>query len=380
MKVVYTVASIGNESAGPSYSVSRLAANVASFADDVSLLACKPEPTGSFAFRGRYFDQASINIGRMAFSPDLHHGLLDECMNADILHANALWMMPMVYPGWVRKRCPNCKLVWSPRGAMAQWTLDKSKWQKKIFGALLQWPAVRQADMFHATSMKEYEEIRQLGFRQPVALLPIGIDVPVVDKAKAKAGAKMRKIVFFGRLHAVKKVDDILLAWEQVHNEMPDWEVQIAGPDFGVEADLRNLVASHNLPRVTFVGELKGQAKYDFLASADLCLLPSLTENFGITVAESLVCETPVIASQGTPWSGLNDNNCGWWVPNGADAIAKAFREAVAKSPEEMTTMGLNGKAWMMRDFAWPSIGRNMLTAYEWLLGEADKPDFVIED
>lgn len=233
--------------------------------------------------------------------------------------------------------------------------------------------------MFHATSVKEYEEIRAAGYRQPVVILPIGMDLPVVERPARKAG-DMRKIVFFGRLHSVKKVDDLIMAWAGVCDRMPDWCVEIAGPDFGVRRQLEELVASHQIPRVKFVGEIKGQDKYEFLASADLYVLPSLTENFGITIAEALACGTPVIASQGTPWRGLVDNQCGWWVENSPEAIAKAIQEAAVMPRTELMQMGQRGRRWIERDFSWAGVGLKMKSAYEWLLRGGAKPEWVRED
>jgi glycosyltransferase involved in cell wall biosynthesis len=246
---------------------------------------------------------------------------------------------------------------------------------------LFQNAVLRQTDMFHATSEKEYSEIRAQGYRQPVAVVPIGMDIPEVKCSRVERADRVegkRKVIFFGRLHKVKGVDRLLLAWEQVARD--GGELVIAGPDCGMLTTLKGIVAERNLPRVTFVGEINGHAKYEFLADADIYVLPSDTENFGITVAEALASGTPVIASQGTPWEGLEHEKCGRWVPIGVEPLAEALKEMMALDDAERAALGVRGKEWIRRDFTWEGIGLKMKAAYEWLLGQGPKPDCVRED
>lgn len=284
--------------------------------------------------------------------------------------------MPNVYPSWVIRRMrresanSRIKLVTAPRGTLSPWSIAKGKWKKRLFGAFLQYPALRLTDMFHATSEKEYEEIRAQGYKQPVAIVPIGMDLPSISgefKVQSSELEKpLKRVVFFGRLHKVKGVDRLLLAWEKVARD--GWELVIAGPDCGMLDALKGIVAERKLPRVSFVGEINGHAKYEFLSTGDICVLPSNTENFGITVAEALACGTPVIASQGTPWEGLEREKCGRWVPIGVEPMAEALHEMIGMNDGERRKMGERGREWIVRDFSWESIGAKMKAAYEWLL------------
>lgn len=378
MKVVQVLSSLFYDSAGPSYSVPGLARGLWENGVDVEIYTRDPKPKREFPYPVKTFPSTLKRLTRLGCSDGLKRGLRKIAQEADVIHSNGLWMMPCVYPAWA-VRGTRCRLVVAPRGALAKWTIRKNRWIKCLFGWAFQYSALRRVDMFHATSVKEYEEIRAAGYRQPVVILPIGMDLPVVERPARKAG-DMRKIVFFGRLHSVKKVDDLIMAWAGVCDRMPDWCVEIAGPDFGVRRQLEELVASHQIPRVKFVGEIKGQDKYEFLASADLYVLPSLTENFGITIAEALACGTPVIASQGTPWRGLVDNQCGWWVENSPEAIAKAIQEAAVMPRTELMQMGQRGRRWIERDFSWAGVGLKMKSAYEWLLRGGAKPEWVRED
>lgn len=376
MKIIQTVSGIGLNSAGPSYSVPGLCRGLQAVGVDVCLHTRMRSDAPALPF-----NYVAYPYLRSRFlpggNPAMRHGLKRACRDADILHSNGLWNMPSVYPGWA-VRGTRCKLVVAPRGTLATWALRKGWLKKKIFGLLFQNQVLRRADMFHATSEKEYEEIRAAGYRQPVAIVPIGMDLPDVEPRnarKARNGEKGRRVVFFGRLHKVKGVDRLVRAWEQVVRE--GWELVIAGPDCGMLEELKSIVSERKLPCVSFIGEINGPAKYEFLADADIYVLPSDTENFGVTVAESLASGTPVIASQGTPWEGLEREKCGRWVPIGVEPLAAALKEMMALGDAERAAMGERGREWIRRDFAWEGIGAKMKAAYEWLLGRGDRPKWI---
>jgi glycosyltransferase involved in cell wall biosynthesis len=278
--------------------------------------------------------------------------------------------------------------------------MRRSWWKKLPLWWLWQKRVLDKAELLVATCEKEYNEIRALGFKQPIVVLPIGLEVPTLEEKPqntqktqkedlklatshlplATENERLKRIVFFGRVHKVKAVDHLVKAWGQLQADFPDWELVIAGPDCGAKAELEAIIAEGNIPRVRFTGEINGQAKYDFLTEADIYVLPSHTENFGVTVAEALACGTPSIASQGTPWEGLETEQCGKWVPIGVEPLITALRELTSLTDEERAAMGQRGIEWIRRDFSWEGIGAKMKTAYAWLLGQGEKPDFVRVD
>jgi glycosyltransferase involved in cell wall biosynthesis len=110
---------------------------------------------------------------------------------------------------------------------------------------------------------------------------------------------------------------------------------------------------------------------------ADLFVLPSLNENFGLTVAEALAAGTPVISTKGAPWSGLEIEGCGWWIDHGVAPLAAALAHAMALPREALKAKGDKGREWMMRDFCWDPIAHNMLDVYLWLARNAEPPSTV---
>jgi len=132
-----------------------------------------------------------------------------------------------------------------------------------------------------------------------------------------------------------------------------------------------------SLRRLEFRGPLFGGEKLEAYARADAYVLPSWSENFGYTVAEALACGTPAITTRETPWSVLEREGCGWWIDTGGEALEACLREVLATSRAELDRRGSIGRQWVERELGWPGIGRKMLASYRWLLGEADRPDWI---
>ena len=175
----------------------------------------------------------------------------------------------------------------------------------------------------------------------------------------------------------------LLSAWLAVQHRFPHWRLVIAGGDEGYYGksgyldEVRALAADLDLERIEFVGELLGNAKLDAYRNADLFVLPTYSENFGIAVAEALATGTPAIVSRGAPWSGLPDHGAGWWIEANLESLVACLEEALSSPPDQLRRMGGAGHEWMKEEFAWPRIGSMMARTYEWLNGNGAVPQWV---
>jgi glycosyltransferase involved in cell wall biosynthesis len=297
----------------------------------------------------------------------------------DIIHNNSLWMMPNIYPG-MAVRNTACKLITAPRGTMTEYSMRRSSWKKSIMMLLGQKATLRRTDLFHATSEAEAGDIRRLGWRQPVAIVPNGITIPTFDMVDVveQRGNAPRILLYLSRLHPEKRIDNLLKAWRDIEPQFADWDLWICGPLDGPYAQaMVDMSRDLQLKRARFRGEVLGAAKTSVYCVADLFVLPTNTENFGMVVAEALACGTPAIVTKGAPWSGLAGNRCGWWIENGVDALRASLIHAMSLPKDELHTMGQRGRQWMKRDYSWDMQAENMRCAYEWLLHGGKKPDFV---
>ena len=371
MRLVHVTPAVTEEASGPTYSVKRLCESLAGSSQDVTLAALDWSPLARRPSLLKTFPLAA-GPRRLGRSPAMNRWLHQACARGvvDIIHNHGMWQMNAVYPAWAAA-ATGVPLVWSPRGCFAPWAMRHGSWCKRPFWALLQNPALRQAACFHATAESEYRDIRRLGFRQPVCVVPNGIDLPPL---LAKEHRDRRTLLFLGRLHAVKGLENLLRAWAVVEHEFPDWQLRIVGDDTGYHgsngyrARLEALSLRLRVQRVGFTEPRFGVDKVREYRNADLYVLPSLTENFAITVAEALSVETPVIVSQGAPWPGLPKKGAGWWVEVGDEPLVHCLRDALARPREQLAEMGRRGREWMAQDFSWSAVAATMASTYEWLL------------
>ncbi len=388
MRTVHVVPSITEEASGPSYSVLRLCESLIEVGDEVTLAALDLSPMRAIP---RFMKVFPLGRGpkRLGRSPEMLKWLLKETASSrlDFLHSHGMWQMSAVYPGWV-SRATKTGLIVSPRGAFSRWAMSHGSPHKKIFWPAIQRPALRWAACFHATAESEYRDIRRLGFEQPVAIIPNGIDIPQFDERRGGQASKKnpRTLIFLGRIHPIKGIEHLLNAWCVVMNEFQDWRLMIVGTDevYGEEGGylrvVQALAARLGLRRVEFLPPLYGPAKFAAYREAELFVLPTLSENFGIAVAEALASGTPAIVTKGAPWEGLQANSAGWWIDIGEEALINGLRLALAKSSAELAKLGESGRNWMIRDFSWREIAFKMHRTCCWLSEGGTPPAWVKAD
>ena len=375
MHVVHVVPAITEQASGPSYSVPRLCESIMRAGMEVEL-ATLDWSRGTVSLP--YVTTFPVGFGprRLGNSPKMRRWLEEAVFSgrADVIHNHGLWMMPNVYSG---NACNSgrTRLVVSPRGTLSAWALGKSAFMKSMFWQLLQAPALRRVACFHATAQMEYEDIRARGFAQPVCVLPNGIDVPPLDETRK---GPRRTLLYLGRIHPIKGIDLLLRAWAAIGARFLDWDLHIVGPDNeDYLSKVQALAASLRLKRVVFRGPLYGNDKLEAYRSASLFVLPTYSENFGVTVAEALAAGLPAIVSKAAPWADLERNGAGWWVDAGVDPLVACLEQALAKSSSDLVRMGRRGRDWMLRDFCWDHIGLKFSQTYQWLLHGGVAPSWM---
>lgn len=378
VRTTHVVPAVANEASGPSYSVPRLCESLIDLGIATRLVSLDWSKDKRELAYGLTFP---MGIGPRALgrSPAMLKWLNAESSagRVDIIHNHSLWMMPNVYAGLACKDSQT-QLVVSPRGTMSKWSLAQRWVAKRIFWKMLQGRSLAQASCFHATCAAECEEIRALGFRQPVAIIPNGIDLPKPFEGRP---SPRQRLLYLSRIHPKKGLDTLLAAWEVVSPDFVDWELEIVGPlDSEFANRMQTLVIERGLARVRFAGEKNGQDKWAAFASAQLYVLPTHSENFGMTIAEALASRVPVITTTGAPWRELDSRGAGWSIEIGLDPLVSALRGAMRLDPRILSRMGETGRLWMARDFSWESVADRFAKTYSWLRIGGQKPECVRSD
>lgn len=378
MRVIHVVPAISEEASGASYAVVRLCDALIAEKQTVTLAALDWAP---MPLQPNFLKAFPLGWGprRLGRSTAMRRWLSAQTASrsVDLIHNHGLWMMPNVYSGQVARQ-QDTPLVVSPHGTLSQWAMESGSSIKRVFWPVLQRPALAATTCFHATAKSEYEEIRRMGFFQPVAIIPNGVDIPDL-LPKTQEGS--RTLLFLGRIHPVKGLDVLLPAWGMVQDRFPEWKLRIVGPDNdGYLAQMQQLASELRLERIEFGGALYGKQKALAYGQADLFVLPSYSENFGMTVAEALAAGTPAIVTKGAPWVGLDEHRAGWWIDIGIDPLVACLEDALSCSTESLSEMGLRGRTWMETEYSWTHVGQQMAETYRWVLHGGNKPDWVIEE
>ena len=373
MKIIQIVP--GLALGGPTFSVTTLTRHLMKLGQNVQLYAHDKDVKGFEEFDIHPFHILKFPYNKqLAYSLSLKQEIVRESMDADIIQTNSLWQ----YPNFVMNNVPkssNAKIVIVPRGTLSDYALSLSSIKKKIVLAIGQKKSLNNADMFIATCDKEYHDIRRFGLKQPVAIIPNGLELPELHKIEKK-----RTVLFLARLHKVKGLDILLDVWKEITNEgsFSDWSLTIAGPTTSDYAK-QMISKSSDIDRVSFIGEVYGDEKRNVMSEAAIYVLPTHTENFGISIAEALAHGTPVITTTGAPWAGLEEYNCGKWIDLSHDNLKKTLIDMMQKSLEDLSIMGQNGREWISRDFSWTEIAEKTMKSYEWLLNpnKIEKPNWI---
>lgn len=380
MRVIHAVASLRAEHGGPSRSVTALAGAQAQADTDVHLLTTRaPDEGPSVACpAGVHLESVDRPSGlhlmlgaRDAFSAALNT-LLDP--GGAVLHDHGIWLPTNRAAARVASRAAAPRVV-SVRGMLSEWALAAGAPKKRLAWWAYQRRDLQAAALIHATSDAEAADVRAAGVTSPLCVVPNGVTLPQL--APHHPTNPIRTALFVGRIHPVKGLQHLVEAWGMVRP--PGWQLVIAGPDEGGHRrELERLIAQQDVAdMVTFTGPVADSDKWNLYRSAELFVLPSLSENFGVAVAEALASGVPVIATRASPWGDLPIHGCGWWVATGTAPLASALRVATAVRREGLRVMGRRGRTLVANHYTWESAAARMISAYQWLLGCGTRPPFV---
>jgi len=390
MKIVHVTASLSRLAAGVSQTVWNFGREVRALGHDVSIVGVRdeftdrdvgPDPGCPYRACRCSFPQS------FSRSPDMALVLAEAAAGADVIHSHGLWL----YPGMVARRFAESRRIpriVSVHGMLEPWAFRHRAWKKRLAWHLFERESLRRAACLHAASEKEAANFRALGLHNPIAVVPLGIhpapyqsppETPRVRQLRKATGGK-RLLLYLSRLHAVKGPDLLLDAWSRLAAQFPEWHLVLAGPDAeGYRAVLEAQTRQSGLEgRVTFSGPVYEADKYALLAAAELFVLPTHSENFGLVVAEALAAGVPVITTKGTPWEELQTHQCGWWVDQGVDTLATTLEEAMSMPARTLRDMGLQGRGLAETKYAWPTLAARMLSVYEWIRSGGAPPACVI--
>jgi glycosyltransferase involved in cell wall biosynthesis len=344
--------------------------------------AWKPVPTYAYAVYGPE---------RFSYAPGLKKRLQES--NPDILQLHGLWRYPSVVAACWHRRTRRPYIV-HPHGMLDPWAVRNSHWKKVFAGMFYENTMLHNAGCIRALCQSEAESIRKHGLRNPICVIPNGMDVPsAVESSELRPEssafahfAQGRKVLLYlGRIHPKKGLPNLLRAWKATLNAQPstnNWLLAIAGWDeIGHEAELKRLAADLQVSTsVVFVGPQFNEAKSACYQHCDAFILPSFSEGLPMVILEAWVYGKPVVM---TPECNLPEGfvaNAGIRITTDVEGIAKGLTALFSMSPQELHEMGRNGLRLTEEKFSWRKIARQLREICEWLARGASRPDSVYVD
>jgi glycosyltransferase involved in cell wall biosynthesis len=290
------------------------------------------------------------------------HALTMPTTGIDVVHAHGVWDGAAVAGALLARRA-GCALVTSPHGMLEPWAFHHNRFKKFVPWHLWERRALAQADILEAKSELEASSFPKVGLHNQAAVIPVGLDIPE-QPSHAHSRIGPRTCLFLSRIHPKKGIDMLLQAWAAIRPA--GWRLVIAGPDDGAYlSSLQSLARSLGIAaEIDYPGPQYGQAKWELLRSADLFVLPSHSENFGIVIPEALAMGVPCIATTGTPWAALEQGGMGWWVPPTTERITAALAAATSLSASDLAAMGSRGIGYVRDTFSWSAITQQTAALY----------------
>lgn len=376
MKVLQTIVSFGSHDGGTSTCTYDLLSTINRIGYSTDLLTLQ---SADLMGNGEAWMKVLSNDAITPYGYSRNIQCFLEQSDYELYHTNGMWMYCNHETCRIARK-KNRPYIITPHGMLYPQALARSAWKKRLMltiGGINK--DLKLADCTHCTCMEEMKHYRDLGYKNPVAVIPNPVPIPsFIDELTNER--KIKRIGFLGRLHPRKNVETLLDAWILLGSKVKDAQLVIMGKgDFAYEKMLKEKVKESGMMNVEFAGFVNGRDKFERLASLTALCVPSDFENFGMIITEALSVGTPVIASLGTPWQELNTAHCGYWVSNDIKILVETIENVLSLPEDKIRCMGDNGKKLIQEKYQDTQVAKMMIQLYDWLITGSGKPQFVYE-
>lgn len=263
--------------------------------------------------------------------------LLSE-IDPDLIYLNSFWSFSFSI-SLVNLRNNNTiasPILLAPRGMLGKGAMSLKSLKKRIFLGIAKRLGWYKRITFHATQQQEENDIKTVFSAAKVLIAPNVNSSPVVENKSVKTKAHL-KLFFLSRIAEVKNLH---FALEVLKNLPKEYTVE-----YDIYGNLEDQAYWNSCKKIidelpahvsaTYKGELQFNEVQDTICHYNCLFLPTLNENFGHSIVESLLCGCPVITSDQTPWNDLAEYNAGFAIAlNNRQAFLAAVIQCAELTPE----------------------------------------------
>ena len=303
--------------------------------------------------------------GEFKFSWPLTRWLYEHVGGYDVVHVSYLFSYSTI-PACRAARRAGVPYVVRPLGTLDAWSLRQKRWKKAPYYWMIERSHLASATAIHATSAAEADAVARLGFGARTHVVELGVDGPPT-LARRPAGDGPLRLLYLSRVHPKKGIPLLLDAMADAVARGAALDLTVAGSGQPAYlAELRDRAGALGIAdRVRFVGHVEGEAKWALLADAELFVLPSSQENFGIAVAEALAAGVPVLVSDQVAIAPqVADAGAGRVVPLDRERLRDALIDAFERR-RALPTMGERALALARSRYSWERTAAQLDDLYE---------------
>jgi glycosyltransferase involved in cell wall biosynthesis len=389
MKILQIVPSVSLVYGGPSQMILGLSEALASEGIEVTLIttnsngdAGQPpldvplgEPIEQQGYQIIYFP--CYPFKRYKFSLNLLQWLIQNANNYDLAHIHALFSPVSTLAATIARQ-KKLPYIMRPLGTLDPADLQKKKFFKKLYGFLLEKPNLAGAAGIHFTSEEEARVSERYGTTTNDLVIPLGVklpsQLPTVKTARQRFGIDetVPLILFMSRIDPKKGLDLLLPALNTLQQEGLQFHFVLAGTnpqDPVYEHKIQTQIKNSPLGKITTIaGFVEGEDKFALLQDADLFVLPSYYENFGIAVVEAMAMQTPVLISDRVHiWPAIKDAAAGWITTCNREKLTITLRHAL-QNAQNWEQMGHNAHNLVQAKYSWEAIAKQLIAIYRSLV------------
>lgn len=324
--------------------------------------------------------------GNFLWTPGMKTSILQS--NPDVIHLHGLWM----FQSYTLSKIKKIPKIISIHGMLDEWAMQNSSLKKKIALNLYEMNNLKSAHCLHALNKKEFDAIRRLGLKNPVAIIPNGVDFYDIGFNSCKpfwsdiVPKDSKVLLFLGRIHKKKGVESLLVSWKEFIKKLnksdieSKWSLVIAGS--GEEeyvGNVKKMQSSLGIEDTSFfVGPVSGKDKELTFFNSDAFVLPSYSEGLPMSVLEACSFKLPVLLTKECNLNDIIEYKSGIEIVPGD--FSDSLVELASKSNSELVQMGVNGYDIVKRKYEWTKVSGSYYDVYQWLLGKRRRPESVIID
>lgn len=393
MKILHVIANVAARYGGPSKACLEMAAATAARGHDVSVFTTNQDGSGVLDVpldAPVMHDGVKVNYYPVHFprffvtSMPMASALKNRLKEFDLVHVHSLYVFHGLVAGhYCRKyRIPY---IVRPHGTLDPYIHSRKRPKKAIAEVLFENRNLRHASTIHFTAADEMTLAAPYIQGNQGMVVPLGINTGEYENLPEKGLFRKqypqtegkRILLFLSRINFKKGLDLLVKAFAQIMKERDDVHLVIAGPDNeGFGENVRSWIAEEGIgENITFTGMVLGDDKLSLFRDADIFILPSYSENFGISVVEAMACGLPVIISNKVNiWREVQAGGAGFVVDCNAKDLAGAISDAVA-NPDATAAMGQNARKFAALQFDWTQVAAKLESAYEDVLQSSKRSD-----